>query len=89
MFFHVLENTQRNGVKGYRHIKTYKNYTSLKKWLDREGKPVWVVESNTEYLPVPYKSDGNTPTMYGGFIASYWNTGGWGTTTMPVLSLLR
>ena len=89
MYFHVLEKTMRNGVKGYLHIKCYKRYSTLEKFLAKTGAAVWVVESELDYLPhVPYTKDADKPTLYGGFTASYWNTGGWGSTTMPKMPLL-
>jgi hypothetical protein len=85
MYFHVLENTQRNRQPHYKLIKTYKNYAMLEKWLLKTGKPVWVIENRTEQLPINNFSD---PIMVGGHTANYWNSGGWGTTTMPVLPLV-
>jgi hypothetical protein len=74
----------RNGVKGYRLVKTYKNYLALFKWLEKEGRPLWVVESKQDYIPV---NGQHSQPSYGGFIANYWNSGGLGQTTMPVLPL--
>lgn len=87
MYFHVIENAQRDGVKGYRRVKTYKRYGDLVKWLEKTGEAVWVVESAYEYLSL---SGGPSYPLrqLGGFQASYWNTGGWGTTTMPVMPFL-
>lgn len=80
MFYHVIENCQRDGVRGYRLVKTYKNWNAMDKWLRREGKPVWVESSKRDHLVV-------NGGVYGGFSCSYYNTGGYGVTTMPVLPI--
>jgi hypothetical protein len=80
MYFHVIENCKRDGISGYRLVKTYKNHSALVKWLLRTGKPVWVESSNRDYIV----ANGG---VYGGHTVSYWNTGGWGSTTMPVLPI--
>lgn len=85
MYHHVIENTQRNGQPVYRHVKTYVRYPALEKWLLKTGKPVWVISTRNPILTI--NGQHSQPTL-GGFIASYWNTGGWGTTTMPVLPLV-
>lgn len=85
MYFHVIENCQRNGIKGYRLVKTYRQYPALMKWLLKTGAPIWVVESKLEYIQLPYRHSPQQVMTYGGFTASYWNTGGWGSATMPVL----
>lgn len=89
MYFHILENARRNGVKGYLHTKSYKSFKRMEKALVKAGKPVWVIETELEYLPhIPYHKDFNTPALYGGFTASIWNTGGWQSATLPLLPLL-
>ncbi len=79
MYYHVIENCQRAGVQGYRLVKTYRSAKRLYTWLEKTGAPVWVLESNRDFLP--YRGE------LGGFPAAYWNTGGWGLTTMPKLPL--
>jgi hypothetical protein len=80
MYYHVIENTMRNGVRGYRLVKTYKNWKALDKWLRKEGRPLWVESSNRDHLVV-------NGGVYGGFTASYWNTGGWASAVMPKLPM--
>lgn len=86
MFFHVVENTQRDGVKVYRKVKTYKRYADLDRWVRKNGGPVWVIES-----AFPELSLSGGPSLplrqLGGMQASYWNTGGWGYGLMPLLPL--
>lgn len=79
MYFHVIENTMRDGIKGYRLVKTYQKPDALLKYLLRTGAPVWIVESQRNFIPYTSK--------FGGFTASYWNTGGFGITTMPVMPM--
>lgn len=83
MRFHIVENTMRNGVKGYRYVKSFKTYTGLEKWVARNGGPVWVVSDFHDTLQT------NGAEVFGGIHASYWNTGGWGVATMPVMPLLK
>lgn len=84
MYFHVIENTRRDGQSVYRRIRTYQRYAALERFLRKEGRPLWVVESKSKYLPI--NGQHSQPTV-GGHIASYWNEGGWGVTTMPLLPL--
>jgi hypothetical protein len=86
MYFHVIENTQRNRVKGYRLVKTYKSYKALQKWVEKEGKVVWVVASKYDHLRV---NGQHSQPSFGNIIADYWNSGGWGTTTMPLMPLFN
>jgi hypothetical protein len=83
MYYHVIENAQRNGAQVYVHVKTYKRWQALDTYVRKTGKPVWIIDSRTEYL----REGTNPGAPYGGFIASYYNTGGYGVTTMPVLPL--
>ena len=76
MYYHVIENTQRNGVKGYRLVKTYKRVGALMNRLYKTGAPVWVENSRNDSLYVP-------GGVYGGHVVSYWNTGGWASAVMP------
>lgn len=80
MYYHVIENCQRDGVKVYRLVKTYKRYSMLQRWLDKTGQPVWVIANGNDSLQNTVHLGG-----FGGFVASYWNSGGWGFTRMPVL----
>lgn len=88
-YYHVLENGKREGKAVYEHVKTYRRWAMLMRYLLRDGaKPVWVVESETDYLQV--EPDG----MVGGIKAKSWNAGsGWGQwykglrTEMPRLPL--
>lgn len=88
MYFHVIENTKRDGQNVYRHIRTYKRYAMLERFLRKEGRPLWVVESQFDHLTARPYQHAEGAAAFGGFTASYWNTGGWGTTVMPPLPLL-
>ena len=82
MYYHIIENTMRNGVRGYRLVKTYKNHASLQKYVEKNGGPVWVECSKYDFLLV-------RGGEYGGGTCSYWNTGGWASAVMPRLPLLQ
>lgn len=78
MYFHVVRNCQRDGRPVYIHTKTYRSFKRLMRHLESDGRPAWIIESKHDYLPT-----------LGNFTTSYWNTGGFGFTTMPVLPLER
>lgn len=79
-YFHVIDNQKRNGIPGYVVIRTYKSRTAMLKFVEKQGKPVWVVSSEQEKLPA---SD-----SYGMTNGVYWNSGaGWQFAVMPKLPL--
>jgi hypothetical protein len=83
-FYHVIENAQRNGVQVYVHVKTYKRWQALDTYVRKSGNPVWIICSRTETIPNYMFVEQHT---IGNIEASYYNTGGYGVTTMPVLPL--
>lgn len=86
MYYHVLKNVQRERISGYVLVKTYRNWKALQRWLEKTGEAVWVIESQNNWVPI---NGQHSQPGVGNRQASYWNTGGWGVTTMPLLPLFR
>lgn len=86
VYWHVVGNGQRGGAKGYLFLRTYKSVGAALNYAKREGKPVWIVESRTDYLPV---NGQHSQAACGGFDALRWNSGsGLVGDFMPLLALV-
>ena len=82
-FYHVVQNGQRAGMKGYVLVRTYQQPEAARKWVEKQGKPVWVIESQVDYLAV---GEGR---QLGGCLEWRWNSGsGWVQDRMPVLPVV-
>lgn len=78
-YMHVIEVARRNGISGYRVVKSYKNRPAMEKFVAHYGKPVWLLVHGSSSLPA-------TLSTLGGYNASYWNSGaGWQLGFMPIL----
>jgi hypothetical protein len=78
IYIHVVENTMRAGVNGYRPIKTLEGLRELDRFLNKRGKPVWIIMT-------PNKSLASWAVL-GGYREMYWNSGcGYASGYMPKL----
>lgn len=79
-FYHVIANELRAGKPGYVLKKTYKVERAMRAWVEKQGKPVWVVKSEADHLVVW--------GAFGHDNAEYYNSGaGWQRGWMPPLEL--
>ena len=79
--YHVFEITIRDGKTVYVHVKTYRRWAWLNKFLIRYGKPVWYFYDLSDSV--------NTKSV-GGYVAFYYDAASgkqWG--RMPEFPLYR
>lgn len=85
MYFHVIHNVKRNGISGYLKVGTYKTEKAAQNAVEKSGIPIWLFESNFNYLPV---NGQHSQPSFGGFETKFWNFGnGWGEQEMPLMPL--
>jgi hypothetical protein len=81
IYIHVIANVTRGGVQGYLLVRTLKDIKALDRFLNKRGKPVWIIMSPSETL--------SSGWLLGGLREMYWNSGrGYGSATMPHMPLL-
>lgn len=79
MYYHVVENSKRNGKPVYVKVATYQSWYYLSLFVVKHGKPVWILRTQNKDL---------FPLQVGGGRQQYWNSGaGWQWGEMPVLFL--
>jgi hypothetical protein len=82
-YYHVIENGRRNGEQVYIVVAVYQKWNAVQAFVERNGKPVWVVASDLADLG---------ERVWGAFghsCAEYWNSGaGWQVGVMPGLPLV-